>query len=385
MQQDHGINSNYSRRAFLKTLGITGAGLGLSGISGCVSNNDDMLRFYGTGPLNIEKSWSKLEEDLHIKLKFQDNDNNPGPIVTNMIKGNAAYDFDIGGVQGGIERELALAKKILPWDLSRIPNWKHTWDWVKTIPHCIVDGKHYGLPVVINADSVLYLPDKIGGTVDSYEVIFDPKYKGKTAMEDAWVNSAIFAAIYLKGNNLAKINDPGDLTEDELSIVMEFLIKKKKEGQFKTFWNGWEDGLRLIRSGEVYAMTGWEPIVYAARNVGVNVEYATPREGYEGWSNDLIIHIGAEDRNTLNDIYDFANWELSGYYGCELAKQRGYIVPNDLSIEYARRDPNFNAADQENKINRLKDKFINSKVYWQNTRPRNFRLYEEWWGKLRNA
>jgi putative spermidine/putrescine transport system substrate-binding protein len=25
------------------------------------------------------------------------------------------------------------------------------------------------------------------------------------------------------------------------------------------------------------------------------------------------------------------------------------------------------------------------KVYWQNTRPANFQLYEEWWQRLRNA
>ena len=83
----------------------------------------------------------------------------------------------------------------------------------------------------MNADSVIYLPDKIGGTVDSYEVVFDPKFKGRTAMEDAWINSAIFAAIYLKENSIATIADPGDLTESELGVVMEFLIKKKTEGQ----------------------------------------------------------------------------------------------------------------------------------------------------------
>jgi len=28
---------------------------------------------------------------------------------------------------------------------------------------------------------------------------------------------------------------------------------------------------------------------------------------------------------------------------------------------------------------------LTGKVYWQNTRPANFQLYEEWWQRLRNA
>jgi putative spermidine/putrescine transport system substrate-binding protein len=381
-------NSNLSRREFMRILGITGVGVGLMGVSSCFPSGGgdaNSLRFWGSGTLDIADKWKQLEQDLGLKLLFSDNGNDTGPIIANMLNGTAANDFDLGGIQGGVERELAAAGKILPWDTSKIENWSGVWDWVKKVPHCQVDGKQYGLPVVVNADSVIYLPEKIGGKVDSYGVIFDPKFKGRTAMEDAWINSVIFAAIYLKENNLQPIGDPGDLTESELGAVMEFLIKHKKDGQFKTFWRGWEDGVRLIKSGEVYAMTGWEPIVYAAKDAGINAEYAIPREGYEGWSNDLVIHVGAEQRGLLDKVHQFANWELGGYYGCELAKTKGYIVPNNNSIEYAKKGKEYDPAEQEKKIEHVKAKFLAGKVYWQNTRPKNFKLYEEWWAKLRNA
>jgi putative spermidine/putrescine transport system substrate-binding protein len=89
------------------------------------------------------------------------------------------------------------------------------------------DGKVYGIPTVINADSMIVVTDKVG-SVDSYGVIFDPKLKGKTAMEDAWINSVTFTAIYLKNSENAKIAEPGNLTADELGLVMEFLIKHKR-------------------------------------------------------------------------------------------------------------------------------------------------------------
>ena len=43
-------------------------------------------------------------------------------------------------------------------------------------------------------------------------------------------------------------------------------------------------------------MTGWEPIVYAARDRGIkSAYYAVPKEGYEGWGNNTILLKGAVD------------------------------------------------------------------------------------------
>ena len=383
-------DSNTSRREFLTLLGLAGMGLCLQGCNACngPKASGKQLRFYGTGTLDIEEAgWERLKKDLGITLKFEDNGNDTGPVITKMIAGNAATEYDMGGLQGGAERELAEAGKILPWDLEKIPNWKSVWDWASAIPYTKWQGKQYGLPVVINADSMIYLPEYVG-EIDTYAAVFDPKLKGKTAMEDAWINSVIFTAIFLKENALQKIIDPGDLTEDELGGVMEFLIKKKKDGQFRTFWNGWEQGLNLIVTREVHVMTGWEPIVVAARKGGVNAKYAVPKEGYEGWSNDLLLHSGAKERGLEELAHMFANWELSGYYGCSLATKRGYVVPADTSVDYAQHNPTeFDLNEQKQISQNVQNKFqkMKGQVYWQNVRPKNYRSYEEWWSRLTTA
>ena len=43
-------------------------------------------------------------------------------------------------------------------------------------------------------------------------------------------------------------------------------------------------------------MTGWEPIVYAARARGVDCYYAVPKEGYEAWGNNAVLLKGAVSR-----------------------------------------------------------------------------------------
>ncbi len=382
-------DSNASRREFLRKLGFTAGSLALGSLGGCnASNLRKELKFYGTGTLDIGKDgWKQLKQDLDCSLTFYDNNNDTGPVITQMIIGNAANDYDLGGLQGGAERELAAAGKIIPWNLDRINNWSSVWDWIQAIPYTKWQGKQFGIPVVVNADSMIYLPKHVG-TIDSYAAVFDHKLRGKTSMEDAWINSVIFTAIFLKENALEKILNPADLTQSELGAVMEFLIKKKRDGQFRTFWNGWQNGLSLIVNEEVYVMTGWEPIVYAAQEKGIDARYAVPKEGYEGWSNDLLLHIGAETRGLVDLAHEFANWELAGFYGCALAKKRGYVVPNDKGVDFARSHANqFDLQTQTKVVDNVRRKLKEMKgsVYWQNVRPKLYRQYEEWWSKLRSS
>jgi putative spermidine/putrescine transport system substrate-binding protein len=343
------------------------------------------INFWASGTLDIgDNGWKTFANESGVKVTFTDNGNDPGPVVAKLAAGNANDIYDVGGLQGGSEKELARRGLIAPWDLAQIPNYSTVWEWAKNIPYLTHEGKIYGIPTVMNADSMIVLRTRLG-SVDSYGVIFDRTLRGKTSMEDAWINSVIFTAIYLKNSENAKISEPGDLTADELGLVMEFLIKHKKDRQFRTFWNGWEQALQLVANQEVWAMTGWEPIVYAARRRGVDCYYAVPKEGYEAWSNNTILLKGAVDRGHSKTGHRLANAFLSGFYGCKLGALRGYVVPTDNNVAYAAAHSGaFDPVAVKELSEHVKAKFA-ARVYWQNTRPANFQLYEEWWQRLRNA
>ncbi|NKJ35514.1 extracellular solute-binding protein [Rhizobium sp. SG570] len=379
------LRSNLQRRDMLKLMGAGAAALSVGGLGANSAMADEAsVAFWATATLDIGDKWQEFASQSGVSPEFTDNGNDVGPVVARLAAGNANDLFDVGGFQGGAERELAKQGLIAPWDLSKIPNFAGIWQWAKDIPTLTYEGKQYGIPTVVNADSIIYRPDKLG-KVDSYGVIFDPKLKGRVAMEDAWINSAIFTAIYLKGAENKPIKDPGNLSESELGLVMEFLIKHKKDGQFRTFWNGWEQGVQLVANEEVDAMTGWEPIVYEGRKRGLQVEYAAPVEGYEGWGNNTVLLKGAAGRGKADVAHKFVDGLLAGLYGCELGKARGYLVPTDNNLAYAKAHPDEYKADDVAKLaDHVKAKF-SGKVYWQNCRPDNFQLYEEWWQKLRNA
>lgn len=379
-------DSNQSRCDFLKRLTVFGIGIFLSPfLWRCARKNGiPTLNLWGTGTLDIGKNWDRVIKDIGVKIEFEDNNNDPGPVLAKLRAGEAKTRH-LGGLQGGAEKELAGNKLAIPWDLNLIPNYKKLWPWARDISYTKVGEQTYGIPSVINADSMIYLPE-FTGKIDSYSAVFDPKYRGKTAMEDAWINSVIFTAIYLKENKLEYIEDPGNLTKSELKSVMAFLKEKAKEGQFRKLWRGWEDGVELIASKQVWVMTGWEPIVFEVKRRGVQAEYAVPREGYEGWSNDLILYPGVETDGLYEKAHQFVNWELEGFYGCALASMRGYVVPTDDSIRYAELHPeDFLPSEVQRIVQNVKRKFFEMKgnVYWQNVRPDEYQEYEEEWAEFR--
>jgi putative spermidine/putrescine transport system substrate-binding protein len=385
------MDTNLSRKQLLLSLAAIPS-LGLLG-SGCTRTPlVQDVRFFGTATLDVgAKEWSYLLEDEHVRLAFKDNGNDAGPVIAQMTAGTAATDYDLGGLLGGAEAALAAAGAILPWDMSKVPNWSTAWPWAQSIAHSKWQNQQFGIPLVVNADSMIYLPDRLSkvagyetGVVDSYAAVFDERLRGKTAMEDTWTNSVIFTAIYLKQSGQQRIGDPGNLTESELRGVMEFLIDKKRSGQFRTLWNGWEQGVEVLRSGEVWVMTGWEPIVKALVDQGINARYATPKEGYEGWSIDLLLHAGAKKRGMVDTCHRVANWLLAGRYGSDMAVSRGYAVPNTTTTAFAATNHLPDANKIADSLNHVQQK-LSQTIFWQNVRPDNFRLYEEWWSKFKST
>ena len=87
------------------------------------------------------------------------------------------------------------------------------------------------------------------------------KWKGYVALEDNYTTAGQKTALYLKKSNLASIANPDDMTPAEIKTVVDFLIDKKKEGQFRTLWSSFEQAVNLLVSKEVKVLDCWEPMV----------------------------------------------------------------------------------------------------------------------------
>ena len=129
---------------------------------------------------------------------------------------------------------------------------------------------------------------------------------------------------------LMKFGNKGDMTRPEIDKLIAFLIKKKKEGHFRAFWETFGQSVNLMVSGEVAIQSMWSPAVTAVKAEGVPCIYASPKEGMRGWHGGCAISARVTGKK-LDAAYEYLNWWLDGWAGAFVARQGYYMSAPDSS------------------------------------------------------
>lgn len=389
-----------TRRALLKELGImSGAGIVASSIPGGLAFADTampVVTAYGVTTAAL-KNWKPMEKDLNIKMDFTGSNNNVGVFLHEVMADEIGKKEDILIFEGGTQNVLGPKGYYLPLDINN-PNltlWNRTEKAWKNSTVCVgKDGKQWGSPIIGNADSFGYFPDKIGVKKGakpklSWKLVFeDESTKGRVALGRVWNYSMPSAANYLKATGQVKIDQVDDLKPEEAKAVVDFLIKRKKAGQFRTLYSSFEDQVQLLVTREVDVINCWEPAVKNANEkLGANtVEYAYTKEGYYKWAHAGYIASQAKARGNLDNIYKVLNYFLDGQYHAYQAIQRGYGGPNmDLAVKYAEKNgwSKEKIADIKATQEKVNAKF--KQPFWTTTTPKYGDVMQEEWQRFLNA
>jgi spermidine/putrescine-binding protein len=381
------------RRFFLKASAYAGMGAALAGAplahalaAGGTINFADI----GVGDPG---DWSRFTKKTGWDVNLVAIGNAPSAILNVLIAGGGRQIYDVINIVGGMQKPLVEVDLIDEIDTSRLPNWaKNTYLSKYLAPGTPgfdfmgYEGRVYAVPTILQGDSFAYLPD-ITGPLDSYAAMFDPKFKGFVALEDNFTTTGQKTALYLKSSGMASIGDPANMTPSELKTVIDFLIEKKKEGQFRVIWTGFEQAVNLLTSKEVYVMDAWEPMVFVARAQGTNAEYARPKEGYLLWAMAAYI-VNNPDRSEerTQAAYDFLDFLLGPWYGAQITLTRGYLT-NPAAVPYAASSGDFSAEDAKTIADidaNVKSKFELGGT-WQNRWPTHIRQYESEWARFKAA
>jgi putative spermidine/putrescine transport system substrate-binding protein len=338
--------------------------------------------------------WSKFTAASGAGVNLVSIGNAPSAVVNVLLAGGGKSTYDIINIVGGMQKPLVDNKLIDPIDVSRLPNWNKN----SYIKEFFAQGKPgfnfigyknqvYGVPTVLQGDSFAYLPEATG-PLDSYGALFDPKFKGYVALEDNYTTAGQKTALYLKASKLANIANPDDMTASEFKTVVDFLIEKKRAGQFRTLWSSFEQAVNLIVSKEVKVIDCWEPMVSAAEAKGVKAVYAQPKEGYLLWA--MAAYVVNNPRRTPEQtkaIYALLDFLMGPWYGARIAMTRNYMT-NSLAVPYANATPADFKPDEARKIARI-DEGVRAKFkrggVWQNRWPTAVEAYESEWARFKAA
>ncbi|MGQ4274008.1 ABC transporter substrate-binding protein [Terrihabitans sp. B22-R8] len=353
-----------SRRSILKG---AGAAAGLAAGSGAITGfptiwaqNPITLRQVGTGVSNINAIAEKCKEDLGITLQMTALDSDAAAQRT-VTQPNS---YDIADVEYWICKKVFPSGKLQPMDVSKIKyydkivplfvNGKLTPESdiaQGTAPHTVtfVEGKDSTkfakeptnwmtmVPTIYNADTLGIRPDLVGREITSWADIMDPAFKGKTAILNIPSIGIMDAAMIMEAMGELKYGDKGNMTKEEIDKTIAFLIKAKKDGQFRAFWKSFDESVNLMSSGEVVIQSMWSPAVTAVKAKGLPCVYQPLKEGYRAWGGGigLASHLkGAQ----LDAAYEYINWYLSGWVGAYLGRQGYYSACIETAKEHMSAD-----------------------------------------------
>jgi putative spermidine/putrescine transport system substrate-binding protein len=390
------FNHDRSRRDLLKQSLALAAGAGLTGLPWrSALAADGTIEFGDIGVGDPNGDWSKYTAGSGWNVNLVAFGNAPSAVLNVLLAGGGAQTYDIINIVGGMQKPLVENDLVEALDTAKMPNWgANTYIGqylAKGTPGFDFIGYSdsiYGVPSVLQGDSFAYLPEATGGALDSYGALFDPKFKGYVALEDNYTTAGQKTALYLKQSGMATIDKPHDLTESELKTVIDFLIEKKKEGQFRVIWSSFEQSVNLLVNKEVHVMDCWEPMVFVAKSKGVDAVYADPKEGYLLWAMAAYIVKNADRAPERQEAaYKLLDFMLGGWYGATITGARGYMT-NPQAAEYAKNNTAEFPKEQADKIAAIdanvKKKFDKGGT-WQNRWPTNVELYESEWARFKAA
>lgn len=380
--------SGVARRTFLKGMAAAAAvPLAAPFVSRGAFAASGPVRVMGVSTCALQ-DWSSFEADTGISMDFVGVNSDPGVYMQEVVANAAGEDFDLFVFDGGIEDRLGASGHFQALDPSRLQLWEQVSADVKSSP--LLSGEdetQYGAPIVFNADSFGYVADAVSDAEPlSWGLVFNNEAMlGKVAVEDTWLTTMPNAALYLMGKG-ETIADPSNMTPEEAKKVADFLIERKKAGQFRAFWHSYEESVDLLGNGEVQIQQCWEPVVKQLQRDGKPVKYASVKEGYSKWMIGAYLPSQASG-DRLDRAYKAIDWFLGGHYGALMAIQQGYATSNpQAALEYAK-----TASLKEDEIKAIElniDKVVTKMAlpfYWQNSSPTHVKAIESEWQRFKQA
>lgn len=386
-----------NRRSFGKGLTVAGAGVIaapaiLTGGLKRAHAQDGTIRMMG-GPTVALEDWSLFEEQTGLKMEFTPfHVDDVGALYNEILVNEAGERFDLINTLAGVQKNLVEQGMVAELDTSRLENYEAIADTIKRSPVLYAgDGKDWSVPLYYNSDSFGYFPEKLGLPRPPEPLTWDlllnsEQTLGQTALDGDNI-ALMIGGMYLKSRGLAEIGDPANMTASEVETAADFLIERKKAGQFRALWRTYDEQVANFVNGEVLVQRCWEPAVKEVRAQGLDVEYATCSDFHINWMHSTFIPVQAAERDNVDQIYRALDWFLGGSYAAELAVLRGYVGSRmDLALEYAE-DNGWSEEDIakiEANIEKVETKFSNPD-YWIGGAPDELAAHDAQMARFRNA
>ncbi|MDF2988960.1 MAG: spermidine/putrescine-binding periplasmic protein [Eubacterium sp.] len=294
----------------LLSAGIALSGCGSAG-QGSASGDRVTLKVYNWGDYIGEDVVKKFEEKYNIDVvydTFSDNE----VMHTKLKSGGADYDVAIPS-DYMIKRMIdeGMVKKL---DFNNIPNYKYIDD---TFKNPGFDPKNeYSVPYMWGTVGIIYNKTMVKDTVDSWNILWNEKYKKQVFMLDSQRDS-IGITLKKLGYSLNTKN------MDELEKAKEELIKQKEMGMVQSYV-GDEVKDKMIMGEAAFAVV-WSGDAVFMKRENPDLDYVIPKEGSNLWFDSMVV---LNNTKHQKEAEQFINFMCETDIAYENADYIGYATPH---------------------------------------------------------
>src|SRR6266852_5907126 len=104
--------------------------------------------------------------------------------LTTKLRGGSAGNYDVISPSSDVATAIAAAGLALPLDLSQIPSYSQLSPQLTSLTLVRINGQVYGVPFMWGPDPLIYDATAFSKTPDTWNILWDPKYRGKISVWD---------------------------------------------------------------------------------------------------------------------------------------------------------------------------------------------------------
>ena len=253
--------------------------------------NDEKLVVYNWGEYIDPEVLTMFEEETGIDIVYEEFETNE-ILYPKISSGAIAYDVICPSdymIQRMIENDL-----LSEINFDNIPNLKNIGKQYLERSRQFDPENKYSVPYCWGTVGILYNKMMVDEPVDSWSILWDPKYKDNILMQDS-VRDAFGVTLKYLGYSLNSI-DLDELTEAKnLLIEQKPLVQAYVIDQVRDKMIGNEAALGVIYSGEA---------IYTQKE-NPNLEYVIPKEGSNIWIDSWVIPKNAEHKENAEKFINF--------------------------------------------------------------------------------
>ncbi len=304
-------------KSLMKTLILSTAAIALSKAA---LAEDKVVNVYNWSDYIDESILRDFEKETGIKVVYDTFDSNE-ILETKLLAGGTGYDLVVPS--GTFLARQIQAGVFQPLDKSKLPNLSNMWDTISSRTGTYdPDGTHsinYMWGTTGIGYNVAAAKDRIGGPIESWDIVFDPEKLAK--FKDCGVHvldapaEIIPAALNYLGKN-PDSKDKNDIAEAEALLAkMTPNVQKFHSSEY----------INALANGDICLAVGWSGDVFQARDraseakKGVEVGYAIPKEGALMWFDQMAI---PSDAKNVAEAHEFLNYLMKPEV---IAKASNYV------------------------------------------------------------